>query len=1017
MGANGGGMMVHGMEVGNDSRENRDGDSSREKKEENDRKGTSFGTQAKALFRKNAAQQRRSPCQNVFIVMTPIFFCLLLFVLQTLIDSAFDTRDNRCGCLCLRCCDEVDGVKTCRDYNSTVGNACLVYDTCEEYDETQCGFEYSSASQASFCAVESPSIWPAVAQVPSPGYLAHPWSPDGALLVSGEDSVVESLDLFPVPDITPQSVDAMREFAAKGQQNDAVYAGSLSLLGVTLGTFQKFPNYNYFVEPAFSPTSDYNGSLSLLTSNASAPETQAAVQQVESLLQLASSNDGVQGLTVSPLQMEIVKMNSTEQINEYLYCGYKEARCDSRSDTNAYTNALDFTGTDFENGKYSMTFWYNSTGRFPANGNAPTNIVRVQAIMNAATNAFLRNSGGPNIQTKLVGVMQMPKPASTLRLDIASLVGTLFYTWLLQLLLPVMLSTLVSEKEGRLRNMMKMHGLGDTAYWSIQYIWYFIINTVYVWILIGIGTAIDLAFFKFTSYSFQLVFYLLWVSCLVATTFLMSTWFRSAKTSVVVSFLYVFGTGLIGYLLLSQFLSAGYWWVIFFELIPGFALYRGMYEIGQFAFRAAYGGNSGINWSNLNSDGNGIVAVMIIFAVESVLFLVLAWYIEQVYPQGCGVPRHPLFFLGKKFKSEIGENDTDLSINNEKDGSVPISMEPKDVAKERANVEAILKSSDFSDKSMIIKHLKKVFPGKVKKMAVKDLTLAISKGECFGLLGPNGAGKSTSLNMLTGFLSPSGGSAMVEGYDITTDIEQVYHIMGVCPQDNLLWEDLSAREHLLFYARLKNLQGEELQIAVEKGLQSVNLHGDVSNKKVKTFSGGMKRRLSVAISLIGSPAVVYLDEPSTGLDPASRQTLWRVVKEAKPNRGIILTTHSMAEASVLCDRLGIFVDGELVCIGAPKELTARYGDYFVFTITTAPEDTKCVDEAVHQLCPTATRTYALAGTQRYELPCSDVTLHAVFDAVDDMKKSTTVLDWGVSNATLEEVFIKFAKEKGLQGGN
>ena len=975
---------------------------------------TSFGTQAKALFRRNAAQQRRSVCTNIFIVLTPVCFCLLLYILQLLINAAIDTPDSRCGCLCLRCCTDIDGEKTCRD--ATPDNPCVGYDSCETYDEKQCGFQYSNARQASFCAVEEPSIWPAVAQVPSPGYLAHPWSPDAAMLLTGDKAVVDSIDLFPVPNVTQAEIDAASRFFLQGAQNGAAYVGALSFYGATLGTFQKFPNYNYYIEPAFVPTTDYNGSLSLLTSDPSAPGSQAALQAVRQVL-AQSTNLGGDELTVTPLQTQQVYVDSAQGINELLYCGYKQARCNSTSEINEFTNAWDFSGTDFDQGTYSMRFWYNATGRFPATGNAPTMIVRVQAAANAATNAFLRNAVGEDAIARLIGMMQMPKPETSLTLDIASLVGTLFYTWLLQLLLPVMLSTLVAEKENRLRNMMKMHGLGDAAYWTIQYLWYFVINYVYVWILIGIGSAINLAFFRLTSYSFQLVFYLLWVSCLIATTFLLSALFTSSKTAVVTAFLYVFGTGLVGYLLLQQFVAEGYWWVIFLELIPGFALYRGLYEIAQYAFRAAYGSNEGINWGNLNEDDNGLVAVMIIFAVESVVFMLLAWYIEQVLPRGIGVPRHPLFFLGKKFKSEIRH----AHGSDSKDAEVELAMEPEDVAMERQRVQELIDSQDSSDRvSIVIQSLRKVFGRKVKKLAVKDLTLAVNRGECFGLLGPNGAGKSTSLNMLTGFMSPTDGTAVVEGYEITSEMDQIYHIMGVCPQDNLLWDRLSAREHLLFYARLKNLTGKDLQDAVTAALKSVNLlNGGVADKEVRKFSGGMKRRLSVAISLIGNPSVVYMDEPSTGLDPASRQNLWRVVKDSKPGRGIILTTHSMEEASVLCDRLGIFVDGQLVCLGAPKELTARYGDFFVFTITSDPKYEADVAEFVKNLCPNARRTYSLAGTQKYELPSKEISLDQIFAAMEGVQesKSLSILDWGVSNATLEEVFIKFAKEMGLQGGN
>lgn len=981
-----------------------------------------FRTQAHALFRRNAAQQRRSVYTNIFIVSTPIFFCLLLFILQQLINAAIDTPDSKCGCLCLTCCTTVNGVKTCR--NGTTDNPCVVYDSCEKYDDNKCGFQYSSAKQAAFCAVESPSIWPAVAQVPSEGYLAHPYSPNAAMLVTGDENVTNTIDLYPPPNITPAETSAALEFAVKGNQTGAYYVGAISLLGVTLGTFQKYPNLNLYIEPAFYPTTDYNGSLYLLSSNTSTGGMSQALSIVNTALNQDFATNGGDTLTAVPLQTEQVFVGSAAEINNILYCGYKQARCNSTSEINGYTNAFDFTGTDFQTGNYSMRLWYNATDRYPANGNAPTEIVRVQAALNAASNAFLRNTIGEQAITRLVGLMQMPKPATSLTLDIASLIGTLFYTWLLQLLLPVMLSTLVMEKEGRLRNMMKMHGLGDEAYWIIQYIWYFMINLIYVWILIGIGTAINLAFFKLTSYSFQFVFYLLWVSCLIATTFLLSSLFASTRTAVVTSFLYVFGTGLVGYLLLAQFVAAGYWWVIFFELIPGFGLYRGLYEIGQFAFRAAYGGNPGITWSNLNSDGNGIVGVMIIFAVESVVFMLAAWYIEKVFPKGCGVPEHPLFFLGKKYKSGLESGKDEL--NSEAAGKdVPVPVEPEDVAQERARVQGIASDyenmKDTQKASILIQNLQKVFPGKVKKVAVRDLTMAVSRGECFGLLGPNGAGKSTSLNILTGFLTPSAGTAVVEGFDIKSDMHEIYRLMGVCPQDNLLWEGLSAREHLLFYARLKNLHDDTLQNEVNRALKSVNLlNGGVADKPVKTFSGGMKRRLSVAISLIGGPAVVYLDEPSTGLDPASRQNLWRVVKAAKPGRGIILTTHSMEEAAVLCDRLGIFVDGQLVCIGAPKELTARYGDYYIFTITTDFEQSNADDitNFVRSMCPTARQTYALAGTHKYELPTTDVTLDTVFDYMHSQSaRDLNILDWGISNATLEEVFIKFAKELGLEGGN
>lgn len=277
------------------------------------------------------------------------------------------------------------------------------------------------------------------------------------------------------------------------------------------------------------------------------------------------------------------------------------------------------------------------------------------------------------------------------------------------------------------------------------------------------------------------------------------------------------------------------------------------------------------------------------------------------------------------------------------------------------------------------------------------------------MLGPNGAGKTSFISMMIGLTTPSTGTAYVEGLDIRTQMDWVYTSMGVCPQHDLLWETLTGREHLLFYGRLKNLKGAALKKAVEDSLKSVNLfNGGVADKQAGKYSGGMKRRLSVAISLIGDPKVVYMDEPSTGLDPASRSNLWNVVKRAKQDRAIILTTHSMEEAEYLCDRLGIFVSGGLQCVGNPKELKARYGGSYVFTMTTSTNDEHEVERMVRRLSPNAERTYHMAGTQKFEMPKHEVSMADVFHAVEVAKSRFPVYAWGLSDTTLEDVFIKVA---------
>ncbi|KAK1298625.1 ABC transporter A family member 7 [Acorus calamus] len=336
-------------------------------------------------------------------------------------------------------------------------------------------------------------------------------------------------------------------------------------------------------------------------------------------------------------------------------------------------------------------------------------------------------------------------------------------------------------------------------------------------------------------------------------------------------------------------------------------------------------GTSGISWASLNDKENGMKEVLIIMTMEWFVLLPVAYYIDQVTPLGGGVRKSPHFFLSLFRKKPSSSIQRPIL---QRGGSKVVQMDKPDVTREKELVGQLL-SGLKSSQTIICDNLKKVYPGRdgnPVKLAVQGLSLAVLRGECFGMLGPNGAGKTSFINMMIGLIRPTSGTAYIQRLDIQTDMDEIYTKMGVCPQHDLLWEMLTGREHLLFYGRLKNLKGDALMQAVEASLKSVNLfHGGVGDKQVRQYSGGMKRRLSVAISLIGDPKVVYVDEPSTGLDPASRKNLWEVVKRAKQGRAIILTTHSMEEAEVLCDRLGIFVDGSLQCIGNPKEETMSQG--------------------------------------------------------------------------------------------
>lgn len=202
--------------------------------------------------------------------------------------------------------------------------------------------------------------------------------------------------------------------------------------------------------------------------------------------------------------------------------------------------------------------------------------------------------------------------------------------------------------------------------------------------------------------------------------------------------------------------------------------------------------------------------------------------------------------------------------------------------------------------AIVIRGLRKVYKGshrQPEKVAVRRLHLAMEFGECFGLLGPNGAGKTTTLSVLSGFQDSTSGGATIAGYDTATEMQLIHRVLGMCPQFDTVWSDLTVGEHLLFYARLKGAKGLEERAVVQQMAHRVQLDGDAFNMPASSLSGGMRRRLSLAIALIGNPPVLFLDEPSTGLDPETRRQIWDIVQREKDiGRAIVITTHSMVRA-------------------------------------------------------------------------------------------------------------------------
>ncbi|RMZ94274.1 ATP-binding cassette sub-family A member 3, partial [Brachionus plicatilis] len=249
-----------------------------------------------------------------------------------------------------------------------------------------------------------------------------------------------------------------------------------------------------------------------------------------------------------------------------------------------------------------------------------------------------------------------------------------------------------------------------------------------------------------------------------------------------------------------------------------------------------------------------------------------------------------------------------------------------DVAKEARRINNGKIDDLTSEDPLIVKALTKKFKkNKTEFTAVDKLSFGVGKNECFGLLGLNGAGKTTTFKMLTGEIIPTSGNAYINGNEIVKDRSKVRRDMAFCPQFDYLPEYLTVEDAFGLFSALRGLERNTIKKVIND-LISVFKLDEYRDKLVQNLSGGNKRKVSSGLAFIGRPSVIFLDEPTTGMDPAARRYLWTVIKKAREmGLTIILTTHSMEECEALATRLGIMVNGQFKCLGSVQQLKNKYG--------------------------------------------------------------------------------------------
>jgi ABC-2 type transport system ATP-binding protein len=291
--------------------------------------------------------------------------------------------------------------------------------------------------------------------------------------------------------------------------------------------------------------------------------------------------------------------------------------------------------------------------------------------------------------------------------------------------------------------------------------------------------------------------------------------------------------------------------------------------------------------------------------------------------------------------------------------------------------------------------------------AVKGISLQVARGEVFGLLGPNGAGKTTAISMLTGLLEPTGGQIIVDGLDLKTHTNEVKAKLGLVPQELALYPTLSARQNLTFFGRIYGLKGKELKQRVDEVLEMIGLT-ERADEAIQNYSGGMKRRVNIGAGLLHTPDILFLDEPTVGVDPQSRNAIFESVEALnRAGMSVIYTTHYMEEAQRLCHRVAIVDEGELIALDTPTALIRSLGGGVVIIGVTeaAPED---LADRIAQV-PSVKAATRADGQIKIETQRLQEALMGTLDITNQLDVRITSLD--ILEPNLESVFLNLTGKK------
>nr|XP_018630849.1 ABC transporter A family member 1 isoform X1 [Nicotiana tomentosiformis] len=595
--------------------------------------------------------------------------------------------------------------------------------------------------------------------------------------------------------------------------------------------------------------------------------------------------------------------------------------------------------------------------------------------------------------------------------------------YLLGFLYPIsrLISYSVLEKELKIKEGLYMMGLKDEIFrlsWFITYAIQFALSSA----ILTVCTMSTL--FQYSDKTLVFAYFFSFGLSGITLSFMISTFFTRAKTAVAVGTLCFLGAFFPYYTVNDETVS------MIVKVTASF-LSPTAFALGSINFADYERAHVGLRWSNMWRESSGVcfLVSLLMMLLDSLLYFAVGLYFDKVLHKENGFCYPIRSLLHKCFGRKKNTSDNYASTSEVKFSENHDETSGTDFIKDVSGpiLEAMsleMKQQELDGRCIQIRNLRKVYAtNRGNCCAVNSLRLTLYENQILALLGHNGAGKSSTISMLVGLVSPTSGDALVLGKNILTDMDEIRKSLGVCPQYDILFPELTVKEHLEIFADVKGVPEDAKEKAVTEMVDEVGL-ADKLNTVVKALSGGMKRKLSLGIALIGNSKVIILDEPTSGMDPYSMRLTWQLIKRKKKGRIILLTTHSMDEADVLGDRIAIMANGSLKCCGSSIFLKHQYGVGYTLTLVKTAPGASVAADIVYRHVPSATCISEVAAEVSFKLPlASSSSFESMFQEIErymrrsNPKFETTdsrevdnlgIESYGISVTTLEEVFLRVA---------